>query len=164
MNICIKQIRKYLTPAVFIILVSSCAAFQAPMTNVNDSRTYTLTEDEKRDVKCKVIFTSGLNEQKIPIDNLTEYNLDSGNQLYLFVRFFNLYRSEYFVCVNLYSEDGKLFDQYNSVLKPTKMSCDIYFLGQYFSSIVKTGNIKMEVKINNIKVDESVLLFKKTNL
>ena len=131
------------------------------MSGINNYKAYTLTEDEQRDIKCKVIPTAGLNEQKLPINNLSEYTLDSDTPLCLFVRFFNLYRTEYFVCVNLYSEDGKLFDQFNSVIKPNKISFDVFFTGKYLSSMVKAGNIKIELKINNVKVDESVLLFKK---
>jgi hypothetical protein len=145
----------------FVILFSGCSAFRPQMSSISNYKTYTLTEDEQRDIKCKVILTSGLNEQKLPINNISEYILDSETPLCIFVRFFNLYRTEYFVCVNMYSEDGKLFDQYNSVFKPSKISSDISFTGKYLSSLVKPGNIKIELKINNVKVDESVLLFKK---
>jgi len=151
---------KKLSFSVFIILLfSACStAFQAHSSK-QDYRQYTLTEDEKRDLKCKVVFTSALNEQNIPVNNLEEYQLDSDSPLYLYVRLFNLYREEYFACVNLYSEDGKLFDQHDCIVKPKGMMYDFFFLGKYFSSIVKSGKIKAEIKVNNIKVDEVTIYF-----
>ena len=135
-------------------LLFSCAAALQPKSSKQDCRLYTLTEDEKRDLKCKVVFTTALNEQKVPVNNIEEYQLDSDTPLYLYVRLFNLYREEYFACVNLYSEDGKLFDQYDCIIRPKGMTHDFYFLGKYFSSIVKSGKVKAEIKLNNIKVDE----------
>jgi len=39
------------------------------------------------------------------------------------------------------------------------MMYDFFFLGKYFSSIVKSGKIKAEIKVNNIKVDEITIYF-----
>lgn len=161
MNTDTKQLIKWSALAAVVVVSSGCANFMLRTPSLSDFRYYTLTEDEKRDIKCKVILTSGISEQKLPVDNLTEYSLDSGTSLFQFIRLFNLYRSEYFICVNLYAEDGKLFDQFSSVIKPEKMRCDVFFFGKYFSPIVKAGNIKMEIKLNNVKIDESVILFKR---
>ena len=149
---------KLLLIASVIIINASCATFQ-PKPSKQEYRQYTLTEDEKRDLKCKVVFTTALNEHKVPINNIEEYQLDSDSPLYLYVRLFNLYREEYFACVNLYSEDGKLFDQYDCIVKPKGMTHDFFFLGKYFSSIVKSGKIKAEIKLNNTKVDDVTITF-----
>jgi hypothetical protein len=154
MKVLISFSNKLLLVVLFSWLLVSCAATLQPKSQKQDYRLYTLTEDEKRDLKCKVIFTTALNEQKVPENNIEEYQLDSDSPLYLYIRFFNLYREEYFACVNLYAEDGKLFDQYDCIIKPKGMTHDFFFLGKYFSSIVKSGKIKAEIKLNNIKVDE----------
>ena len=150
--------RKVLSFLFITSLISGCTVLQ-PKVSKQDYRLFTLTEDEKRDLKCKAIFTSALNEQKIPVNNIDEYQLDTDTTLYLYVRLFNLYREEYFACVNLYSEDGKLFDQYDCIVKPKGMAHDFFFLGRYFSSIVKSGKVKAEIRLNNSKVDEVTIVF-----
>lgn len=94
--------------SLLIILCLSCA-------NVNYKAQYfsSLTDREKKDIQCRIIFTDHLTNDgsRKPLHDYHDFDVSENDSIYVYIKYFNLYRKTYFEKVNLMDSTGQIVEQ-----------------------------------------------------
>lgn len=109
-----------------------------------------------RETNYRVIFTTGLNENNEPINNLTDFSLDD-KAVYIYVTWYSLPRELHQYACKIYDGAGDLVRLATMEFTPNDDSHYTFSSYQIRKTLDKPGTWKFEIYLNGVRViDKSI--------
>lgn len=115
--------------------------------------------NEMSNTKYRPIFTTGLNSDQQPLNDLREISINE-DKIYVFVYWFNLPKTTYDYNCKIFDASGTMFFDSSAQLV---VNTDNYYSTTWYQinkNIDKPGKWRFEIYLNNVKVFEKYLLVK----
>lgn len=138
------------------LFVTSCASSSSFNSQFALS---SLTEKEKNDIECRIIFTDSLdnNYYMFPVHDYLECDVKEKDSICVYIRYFNLYRTQYYEKIDFLDSTGKIIHQstHNRIFKnSTSLSWNCWNWIRIDKVIFKDGEITVKVYLNNEFISE----------
>lgn len=126
-----------------------------------DYLSFSIGEAELKTIENKVYFTRTLNNKK-PVENIRCFDIVEGGKIYAYIRWFNLYREEYYVKIDWIGPDGECFEQNNFIFHPNNPEWNTWHRLKLNNISIPVGTITVRIFLNNRRFKEYHLMSRKT--
>lgn len=146
---------KYLSVLLLLLLACSNTVY-------NKFYSASLSEKEKKETYCRIIFTDSLSNTNdlLPFHDYCEMEIKENDTLIIYTRYFNLYRNKYFERIELIDSTGEILDLCSSVRNPSGLSWDFWWWIKIRRPIYHDGALTAKVYLNNELIAVKTLLLK----
>ena len=141
-----KRIRSWISRGIFLVLFVSAVSFAS----------IKLLSIPETKIKYKAVFTTGLDENNIPINSLSSVSLQK--KIYFFIRLMELEPGKTYkgIC-KLYDAEGSMVMDIATKLTPKGVIHNLWFWHNFYPSIEHSGRWKMTFTLEGKKIiEESV--------
>ncbi len=133
------------------ILLSGCSSKK----KIIDYNSFSISQEQLSKISTKIIFTSGLDKNKDPINDLTEFEVKNDAKSICYISWFDLdANKDYYVKVKWFGPNNEIFEQDDDVFKPNSPSYYSWLKLNLVENVTPKGKFKVQVFLNNSLVKE----------
>jgi hypothetical protein len=135
-----------------IAVMSSC---KTPKLFI-DYKSFNITKEELGEISLKAVFTSALDKEDDPIDEVNSYTLGSEKKRVMcYFTWFELTASkQYYIKLKWYSPTNELYEQNDYIFTPREPTWYTWHYLYLRSSLTPKGVYKVKVFLNNAQMKE----------
>jgi antitoxin component YwqK of YwqJK toxin-antitoxin module len=125
-----------------------------------DYLSFSIGEAELKTIENKVYFTRTV-KKKEPVENIRCFDIVEDGKIYAYIKWFNLYREEYYLKIDWIGPDGECFEQNNFIFHPNNPGWNTWHRLKLNNISIPVGTITVRIFLNNRRFKEYRLMCRK---